>query len=72
MSNDVTTTVIAYEACQVSSPSNPTKPLLFEDPPTYPFQDVSIDIFAHTGNHYLVYTDRLSGQVPYPLPSYNH
>ena len=61
MSNDVTTNVIACEACQVASPSNPAEPLMVEDPPTYPFQDVSMDIFSHAGNHYLVYADRLSG-----------
>ena len=32
--------------------------------PTYSFQDVSIDIFNHAGNHYLVYVDRLSN---YPI-----
>ena len=58
MSNDVTTTVTACETCQVASPSNPAEPLMVEDPPAYPFQDVSMDIFAHAGN--LVYADRLS------------
>ena len=28
---------------------------------TFAFQDTSMDIFAHNGNHYLVYVDRLSG-----------
>ena len=46
---------------QVASPSNPAEPLMVEDPPAYPFQDVSMDIYAHAGNHYLVYADRLSG-----------
>ena len=34
---------------------------MVEDPPAYPFQDVSMDIYAHAGNHYLVYADHLSG-----------
>ena len=29
--------------------------------PTRVFEDVSVDIFCHAGNHYLVYADRLSG-----------
>ena len=64
ITNDIATTVDACEACQIASPSRPNEPMITEILPTYSFQDVSIDIFNHAGNHYLVYVDRLSN---YPI-----
>ena len=58
--NDILTTVSACDACQRYLPSLPPEPLLSDPPPAFAFQDTSMDIFAHNGNHYLVYVDRLS------------
>ena len=63
ITNDVTTTVNACEACQITSLSHPAEPMMTDNLPTYSFQDVSIDLFNYAGNHYIVYVDHLSNYI---------
>jgi transposase InsO family protein len=58
---DIASTVGACEACQRYIPSQAHEEMLFEDPPTRVFEDVSADLFEFEGRHYLVCADRLSG-----------
>ena len=61
MTSDVTNTVRSCTDCQEALPSLPKEPMEHDPPPSRPFEDVSVDMFSHAGNHYLVYVDRLSG-----------
>ena len=62
--NDVETTVIAYEKCQIHQSSQQKEPLMYDPLPDRIFEDVSIDFFSYAGKDFLVYVDRKSG---YPI-----
>jgi hypothetical protein len=61
LTSDITNMVRACETCQKALPSLQREPLMSDPSPTRVFEDVSVDIFCHAGNHYLIYADRLSG-----------
>ena len=64
ITNDVTNTVEACDACQKHLPSLPKEPLLYDPPPTRVFEELAADFFETGGKHYLAMVDRHSG---YPL-----
>jgi hypothetical protein len=61
LSSDITNMVRACEKCEKALPSLQREPLMSDPNPTRVFEDVSVDIFCHAGNHYLIYADRLMG-----------
>ena len=50
--------------CRLHAPSLPKEPLLLSEFPKWPYDSVAIDYFDHAGQHYLVYVDRFSGNLP--------
>ena len=66
LNSDIKSTVEGCEACQIRKPSLPKEPLKSDSSPTYPFEEVSADLFQVGGTTYLCYADRLSGwAMPY-------
>ena len=61
LNSDLVNTVNSCEACQTALPSQQREPMMSDPPPSRVFEDVSVDLFAYSGNHFLVYADRLSG-----------
>ena len=61
MSSDIKNIIYSCEACQTVRPSQQKETMRFDPPPTRPFVDVSSDLFACSGKHYMVYVDRFSG-----------
>ena len=61
--SDIQNTVESCTQCQENSSSLPKESLICDPPPSRPFEDVSADLFSHTGKSYLVYVDRLSGWI---------
>ena len=61
MASDIVNTVKAREKCLATQQSIMREPLVLEPTPTRIFEDVSVDLFSHSKNHYLIYVDRLSG-----------
>jgi hypothetical protein len=54
LSSDITKTVSrACEICQKVLPSLEREPFMFDLSPSRGFEDISMDIFCHAGNHYI-------------------
>lgn len=64
MSSDIKSTVNNCLSCQTVRPSQPRPEITTQEPQTYPFSHVGIDLCSHAGKTYLVLVDRHSG---YPL-----
>jgi len=64
ISNDIAQVVNQCDECQKKLPSLPKEPLMSDPVPTYPFEQVSCDLFAIGRQHFLAYADRLTG---YPM-----
>ncbi|XP_042228298.1 uncharacterized protein K02A2.6-like [Homarus americanus] len=61
ITRDIVNTVQSCDACQTLLPSQVKEPLMCDPILTRPFEDVSADLFSHSGKNYLLYADRLSG-----------
>ena len=61
LTSDVKNMINSCDQCQMTLPSLGREPMMTDPPPSRVFEDVSVDIFSYSGNHYLVYADRLSG-----------
>ena len=60
---DIQNTIESCSLCQENRPSLQKEPMMHDQPPSRPFEDVSADLFGHAGKSYLVYVDRLSGWI---------
>jgi hypothetical protein len=61
ITSDITNTVRSCTQCQENQQSIVREPMVLEHLPSRVFEEVAIDLFSHSNNHYLVYVDRLSG-----------
>lgn len=49
--------------CNQQAPSQRKEPVITPDPPEYPFQQVSVDLFKLSGFLYMIYVDAYSGWI---------
>jgi len=60
ITKDVTNLVKTCEACQKHQRHNQKQPILQPEPPSYPWQKVSSDLFDYKGKKYLLVSDQYS------------
>ena len=63
MDCDINTHVQSCLSCRESAPSHVREPVLLEDIPEFPFQNVVADLFETESYKYFVYADRLTGFI---------
>ncbi|KAK8400946.1 hypothetical protein O3P69_002611 [Scylla paramamosain] len=61
INSDIAICVKKCKACQEMVPSQQKESLFSDPPPSRLFEDVSADLFSHSGKDYLIYADSLSG-----------
>ena len=61
LTSDIKNTIGACSACQSDRPSLPAEPKHTDPVPSYPFEEVGVDLFHYAGKQYIAYVDRLSG-----------
>ncbi|CAL8106515.1 unnamed protein product [Orchesella dallaii] len=63
ITNDILNVVRSCSECASYLPSQQKEPQYQDPSPTYPFQEVSTDLFSFAGFEYLVMVDRFSGWI---------